>query len=87
MIADLSLWRIETTDLSENDVALLSSGLAASISIDAFAGQTFSGRVLEVGLRGEDSRGAVTYPVVLAFDPGNTPVRWGMMAFVDIEIE
>ena len=87
VIADLSLWRIETTDLSENDVALLLAGLTATITIDAFAGQTFAGSVLEVGLRGEDSRGAVTYAVLLSFDSGDIPVRWGMMAFVDIEIE
>lgn len=87
VLADLSAWRIETSDLSENDVILLEAGQLASISLDAFPGQTFSGEVLEIGLMGVDSRGSVAYTVLLSFDAGGVPVRWGMVAFVDIEVD
>lgn len=85
-LADLSAWQIETTDLTESDVSALAQGLPAQITLDAFPGIVLSGTVLEVGLLGEDSRGSVTFPVVLSFDPGDLPVRWGMTAFVDIEV-
>jgi multidrug resistance efflux pump len=85
-IADLSEWRIETTDLGESDVAALASGMQAQITLDAFPDVSLVGIVLEVGLMGEDSRGSVTYPVVIRFEAGDLPVRWGMTAFVEIKV-
>lgn len=84
LLADLSSWQVETTDLVESDVALLSPGMQADISLDAFPGQSFPGVVREISYLSEDVRGAVTYTVTIDFDPGGAPVRWGMTAFVDI---
>jgi multidrug resistance efflux pump len=86
VVADLTRWQIETTDLAESDVALLSSGLPATISLDAFPEEEFAGEVVRVGLLGEDVRGAITYPLLIDFDPGEAPVRWEMTAFVEIEL-
>ncbi|MBW8012113.1 MAG: HlyD family efflux transporter periplasmic adaptor subunit [Chloroflexi bacterium] len=85
LLADFSSWQVETSDLDENDVALLAAGMSANITLDAFPNIEFAGVVLEIGLIGEDTRGSITYPVLLSFDPGETPVRWEMTAFVDIE--
>jgi len=87
VLADLSAWQIETSDLAETDVALLQEGTQASIEIDAFPGQQFSGVVRAVDYRGQDSRGDVTYMVTLDFDAADAPVRWGMTAFVDIQAQ
>ncbi len=84
LLVDLSAWKVETTDLSETDVALLQPGMPATITLDAFPGRTFTGKIEIISLIGEDSRGSVTYQVTLDFDPGDAPVRWGMTAFVDI---
>jgi len=84
LLADLSSWRVETTDLAETDVALVSPGMPAQISLDAFPDRVFEGVVREIDWVSEDSRGSVTYRVTLDFDPGGLPVRWGMTAFVDI---
>lgn len=84
-LADLSAWRVETTDLVENDVIYLSPGMSATITLDAFPNQTFLGTVREISLVGENSRGLVVYTVSIAFDPGKAAVRWGMTAFVDIK--
>jgi len=86
LLADISSWQIETTDLAEGDVALLSVGMAAVITLDAFPDQEFQGVIAEINLQGRDYRGLVTYPVTLDFDPGEAPVRWGMTAFVDVEL-
>jgi multidrug efflux pump subunit AcrA (membrane-fusion protein) len=86
LLADISTWRVETTDLAEADVALLAAGMSATITLDAFPNETFAGQIVAIDLRGQDSRGSVTYTVTLAFDPGDVPVRWGMTAFVDIEL-
>lgn len=86
LLADLSTWKVETTDLAEADVALLATGMPATISLDAFAGQSFAGEITEIDQFGEDRRGSITYTVTLTFDPAGTPVRWGMTAFVDITL-
>jgi multidrug efflux pump subunit AcrA (membrane-fusion protein) len=86
VLADLSGWQVETTDLAESDVSLLTTGMLAEISIDAFPDQSFNGEVRAIDLRGQDQRGDVTYTVTLDFDPGDTQLRWGMTAFVDVPL-
>ena len=91
-LADLTTWQVKTIDLTESDAARLSiamkesAKLTISITLDAFPGQTFSGELVEIGQIGEDTRGDITYPVTISFNPGEVPVRWGMTAFVDIRL-
>ncbi|MCD6402029.1 MAG: efflux RND transporter periplasmic adaptor subunit [Anaerolineales bacterium] len=86
LLADLSTWQVETTDLAESDVASLREGMKATVTLDAFPDKSFEGVITEISLLGEDRRGSVTYTVSLTFDPDNVPVRWGMTAFVDITL-
>jgi HlyD family secretion protein len=86
LLADLSAWQVETTDLSENDVVLVEPGMTANVSLDALPSRTFAAEVLKVDFVGEVSRGAVVYTVTLGFESGDEPVRWGMTAFVDIPL-
>jgi HlyD family secretion protein len=85
-LADLSAWQVQTIDLAESDVALLSPGMAAEVTLDAFPGERFTGAIREIDLQGVDRRGDITYTVTLDFDPGDVPVRWEMTAFVDISL-
>jgi len=87
LLADLSTWQVETTDLAESDVASLREEMKATITLDAFPDKRFEGVITEISLLGEDRRGSVTYTVCLTFDPGDVPVRWGMTAFVDITLQ
>lgn len=86
VVADISTWQVETTDLAESDVVLLSLGMPAAISLDALPGEVFDGTVREIAYLGETNRGQVTYAVTLDFDPRDRPVRWGMTAFVDVSL-
>lgn len=84
VLADLSSWKIETTDLTEKDVALLSPGMQATITLNAFPDQVIQGEIEAIALFGEERRGSVTYMIRLNFDAGELPVRWEMTAFIDI---
>lgn len=86
ILADLTAWDIETTDLTERDVAFLTSGMQAIVRLDAFPGLEFQGSIKEIGLFGVERRGAANYTITLEFDPKNVPVRWEMTAFVDFQI-
>lgn len=86
VLADLSSWRVETTDLSETDVSRISPGMDARIVVNAFPDRTFTGSVEEVDLQGVEQRGTVTYAVSLDFDPLDAPMRMGMSAFVEVDL-
>ncbi len=86
VLADVSRWRMKTTDLSETDVVLVHSGQKATVTLDAFAGQSFGGAVTEVSALAETNRGNTTYAVTIALDPTTAALRWGMTAFADISV-
>lgn len=82
VVADLSVWQVKTTNLTEKDVARLAPGMEATIRLNAFPGVEFRGQVTDIDLLGEEQRGSVTYVVTLDFDPGDISLRWEMTAFV-----
>jgi HlyD family secretion protein len=86
VLADLSQWRVKTSDLSETDVVLVRPGQTAAVTLDAFADQTFNGVVTEIGSLAETNRGNTTYPVTILLDPAEVTLLWGMTAFVDISV-
>jgi multidrug efflux pump subunit AcrA (membrane-fusion protein) len=86
VLADFSTWRMKTTDLAETDVVLVAPGQSASVTLDAFPGQTFKGTVTEISNLAETNRGNTTYAVTIALDPVTAALRWGMTAFADISV-
>jgi HlyD family secretion protein len=87
VLADLSNLIIETTDLNEIDVAQISVGSTATVTFDALPDVSLQGSVTYIAPKASEGTG-VNYPVEVRLD-GELPegVRWGMTAFVDIELE
>jgi HlyD family secretion protein len=85
-IGDLSSLRIETTDLNEIDVARVKLGDKVIVTFDALPGVEVDGKVIRIAPKAEEGTG-VNYTVVI--EPQDLPdaIRWGMTAFVDIEVE
>ncbi len=85
-IGDLTTLRVETTDLNEIDVARVTVGTPATVTFDALPSVEVSGEVVRIAPKSSLGTG-VNYTVIieLAEIPGE--VRWGMTAFVDIEVE
>jgi multidrug efflux pump subunit AcrA (membrane-fusion protein) len=86
LIADLEHLRIETTDLSEIDVARIEVGDTAIITFDALPEVTSTGTVVRISPKASPGSG-VNYTVVLELQEIPEKLRWGMTAFVDIEVE
>ncbi len=86
--ADQSAWLVKTTDLTELDVVSVKAGLPAEIVIDALPGEVIEGEVIEISPAASLVRGDVVYEVTIALsDVADLPLRWGMTAFVDIDVE
>lgn len=87
-IADLSSLRIETTDLDEWGATHIHVGDEATIVFNAFDEKTLTGRVAEIGLRGEKlPAGDVVYRVVIELDKPDPQLRWGMTVRVTIPVK
>lgn len=84
-LADLTLWEVDTDDLSEVDVVNVQPGAAASIKVDALPDVSLTGQVKSIVPRSIVKRGDVTYTVKVVVNNPDPRLKWGMTAFVDIK--
>jgi multidrug resistance efflux pump len=82
-LVDLSRLRVETTDLSELDVARVAVGQRASVYVEPL-GVTVGGRVVRLASQAEMIGGDVVYAVVVELDEQPPGLRWGMSVEVEI---
>jgi HlyD family secretion protein len=87
VLADLSAWRIETSDLTELDIVNVRVGDAATLSFDALPELTLPGLVTEVESFGQTFQGDVIYTVVVEPQAWDERLRWNMTATVTVEAE
>jgi HlyD family secretion protein len=87
VLADLSRWRLETSDLTELDVAAVRVGAPVSVSFDAVPDLTLKGAVTRVKGLGESYQGDVIYTVVIEPLSWDERLRWNMTATVAIAAE
>ena len=85
-VGDLTRLRVETTDLDEIDVVRISLDQQVSITFDALPDRVVTGRVTRISPMAEPGSGGVHYTVVVEMGEVDSVLRWGMTAFVDIEV-
>lgn len=86
LIADLDHLRVETTDLNEIDVARIQVGDQAQVTFDALPDLVVEGTVVSIAPKAAEGSG-VNYPVIVELSDIPAELRWGMTAFVDIELD
>jgi hypothetical protein len=57
-------------------------GQPVEVTLDAIAGQTFAGEIINIDLRFVENRGDVTYTVTVKLNESDPRMRWGMTAAV-----
>ncbi|MCS7282930.1 MAG: efflux RND transporter periplasmic adaptor subunit [Anaerolineae bacterium] len=85
-LMDLSRFRI-TVQVDEMDVSQLAVGMPAVVTVDAMPDVALTGKVERIGVAASSTSGAVYYPVVIALDPTDAPLRAGMSASVTIRVQ
>jgi len=86
LLADLSHLRLQTTDLSELDVAAVEEGDPVNITFDALPGETAKGVIAEIAARAAEGQG-VNFTTTIDVDAMPEGIRWGMTALVEIPID
>jgi HlyD family secretion protein len=84
-LANCLTWQIETTDLTELNIARVHEGDAVTITFDALSGLTLPGTVTRVKTIGENKQGDIVYTVVVRPERMDERLRWNMTAKVTIE--
>lgn len=85
LLADLDNLHIETTDLNEIDVARVQVGDSVEVTFDALPGVVENGTVDSIAPKASEGSG-VNFTVIVKLDDIPPEIRWGMTAFVDIEV-
>jgi multidrug efflux pump subunit AcrA (membrane-fusion protein) len=85
-VADMSELRVETTDLSERDVAQVAAGQPVTVYIEAL-NMEVPGTVLRISPQANVIGGDVVYTVLIGLDEQPEGLRWGMTVEVMIETE
>jgi multidrug resistance efflux pump len=83
-IGDTSQWQVETTDLAEIDIANVALGDPVLVRLDAFSGEEFPGKVVEIDPVGREYLGDMTYKVTILLDAPDERFKWNMTAIVSI---
>jgi HlyD family secretion protein len=86
LMADLASLHVETTDLNEIDAARLRLGDPVKLTFDALPGANLDGTIQRVAYKSAEGSG-VNYTVDIQLDEIPDGLRWGMTAFVDIEVD
>jgi HlyD family secretion protein len=86
MLGNLATLRVETTDLSEIDAARVVEGAPVKVTFDALPSVSVKGKVVYIAPKSAEGSG-VNYPVYIEMEELPAQLRWGMTAFVDIEVK
>jgi membrane fusion protein (multidrug efflux system) len=83
-LATLNNLQLETTDLSERDIASVKIGAPVNISVEA-SNENISGKVVGISPMASTVGGDIVFKVTIAFDKQPENLLWGMTAEVTIE--
>ncbi len=86
LIGDVDHLQVETIDLSEIDVAQIMVGHPAITTFDSLPDFELQGTVSRIAPKADEGSG-VNFPVIIELDEIPAALRWGMTAFVDIELD
>lgn len=82
LLADLSEYRVETTDLTELSVVSIKEGSAVEVTFDAITGLKLPGKVIRISPLGKDKQGDITYTVYIDLTKQDPRLRWNMTSSV-----
>ncbi len=85
-VIDLQNMRVKA-EVEESDIPRVKKGQPVTIMLDAYPEKRFTGRVVQVGAKGQSgSSGTTVFPVTIQMDRSDIPLRIGYNALVDIEV-
>jgi HlyD family secretion protein len=85
-LADLSAWQLDTTDLTELNIARIHEGSRVVVTFDAIPELEVLGTIRHIRVLGENKQGDITYTATIDLDQADSRLRWNMTASVAIAL-
>lgn len=85
VLADMSAWQVETSDLTELNVVNIEEGEPVTVTFDAIPELELPGRVVKIRLLGENRQGDITYKATIALEQQDARLRWNMTVAVKVK--
>lgn len=83
-LADMSAWEIQTTDLTEINIARVQVSDTVTMTFDAVPDLNLKGQVSNINSLGTNRQGDIVYTVTVKPDTMDDRLRWNMTAKVNI---
>jgi HlyD family secretion protein len=87
VLGDTSSLRVETTDHNEVDAARVGTGSSVTLTFDALPGLTTQGEIIRMAPMASAGQGGTNFTAVIEMSDPPEALRWGMTAFVDIDVD
>jgi len=87
LMGDPSHMEVRTTDLRETDVVNISLGMPVEVTFDALPDIIFDGAITQIAPVSNTDKGSTNYTIHIEVDDLDERLRWGMTAFVNIQID
>ncbi|NCC37656.1 MAG: HlyD family efflux transporter periplasmic adaptor subunit, partial [Chloroflexia bacterium] len=85
VLADLTAWKIETSDLTELDIVAVREGDTVTLSFDALPELNLVGVISQIEAMGKTYQGDVIYTVTIVPQTWDPRLRWNMTATMTLE--
>ncbi len=85
-MGDINALRVETTDLNEVDAAHINLADKVTLTFDALPGAIIEGKLLSISPMASSGQGGTNFTAIIEMVDPPQELRWGMTAFVDIEV-
>ncbi len=87
LFGDPSQMEVRTTDLRETDVVNVDIGMPVEVTFDALPDIIFDGTITQIAPVSNTDKGSTNYTIRIQVDDLDERLRWGMTAFVNIQID
>ena len=86
-LGDTSTLRVETTDLNEVDAAQVTIGSPVTLTFDALPDKAIEGTIAYLAPMASEGQGGTNFKAIINMEDPPEALKWGMTAFVDVEID
>ena len=87
LMGDPAHMEVRTTDLRETDVVNVEIGMPVEVTFDALPDTIFDGTITQIAPVSNTDKGSTNYTIRIQVDDLDERLRWGMTAFVNIQID
>jgi HlyD family secretion protein len=85
VLADLSEFQIESSDLTELNITKITEGQAVTVTLDGIPDLSIPGTVERIKPLGEDNQGDITYTVIIKLNKQDSRIKWRMTASIKFD--